>query len=283
MKLLVLVLGASGQLGEAMADQMGARHEVVAWGRAELDVTGAERVRDRIAEIGPDVIINCAAYTNVDGAEREPLEALAVNSWAPRLLARAASAIDATLVHYSTDFVFDGRTDRPYAETDAPNPRGVYAMSKLMGEWFVQETPRHYVLRVESLFGGSRRHSSVDWMLKRLRAGEPVRAFADRAVSPSFVDDVVAATGALLDHRAPSGVYHCVNSGWTNWAELARELARIVGKPDAPIEAIGMADAGLLAPRPQFAALSNAKLTSAGFDMPAWQDALRRYAMSTAD
>ncbi len=273
----VLIVGAGGQLGEAMTAALRRDRPVVAVTRTELDVTHAESVRALVARIAPQVIINCSAYTNVDRSEQEPLQALQVNAMAVRALARAADDLGATLVHYSTDFVFDGKTDRPYAESDPVNPRGTYASSKLLGEWLAMETPRHYVLRVESLFGGAKAHSSVDKILANLQAGAPVRAFVDRTVSPSFVDDVIVATTTMLGQSAPFGLYHCVNSGWTNWAELSRELARLIGKPDASIEEIRMADAGLLANRPLFAALSNAKLLAAGVPMPTWQDALARY------
>lgn len=277
MRRLALVVGAGGQLGEAMTDQLGARHEVVAVTRSTLDVTDTAAVRAFVHAVSPDVIVNCSAYTNVDGAETQSLEAFQVNAMAVRALARAAGEADAALVHYSTDFVFDGRIDRPYTEDDAPNPRGAYAMSKLLGEWFAAEAPRHYVLRVASLFGGAKRHSSIDKILASLRRGTPVRAFADRTVSPSFVDDVVSATAALIECGAPHGLYHCVNTGWTTWAGVARELARLAGRPDAAIEETRMADAALLASRPLFAALSNAKLTAAGIAMPTWEDALERY------
>jgi dTDP-4-dehydrorhamnose reductase len=277
MKQLVMVTGAGGQLGEAMVAQLEPRHEIVGFGRAELDVTDVNAVMSAVASVCPDVIVNCAAYTNVDGAEKDPSTALEANAWAVRALARAAAEIDAVLVHFSTDFVFDGTTDRPYTETDAPNPRGAYAVTKLLGEWFAADVPVHYVLRVESLFGGPQARSSVDKILQNILAGREVRAFADRTVSPSYVEDVVRATSALLDRRSPSGVYHCVNSGWTTWSGVARELAAIAGRPDAPIVDVMMSDAGLVATRPKFAALDNAKLTAAGIEMPTWQDALRRY------
>lgn len=276
MRLLALVVGAGGQLGEAMTEQLSVRHAVVPVTRRELDVADGDAVLARVTDVMPDVIVNCAAYTDVDGAELDPVAALEVNAMAVRVLARAAVRIDATLVHYSTDFVFDGTTDRPYTEADAPNPRGTYAMSKLLGEWFAADVPRHYVLRVESLFGGARARSSVDRILENLRSGQPVRAFVDRTVSPSSVDDVVMATSELLRLQAPSGVYHCVNSGWTTWAGLSRELARLIGRPDAAIEEIQMAAAGLRASRPLFAAMSNQKLIDAGVAMPTWQDALAR-------
>ena len=157
------------------------------------------------------------------------------------------------------------------------NPRGAYASSKLLGEWFAASVPAHYVLRVESLFGGPRARSSVDKILDNLKEGREVRAFVDRTVSPRFVDDVVHATMALLEPKAPTGVYHCVNSGWTTWSGLARELAQLIHRPDAAIVDIPMASASLVAPRPKFAALSNDKLAAQGIAMPTWQDALRRH------
>lgn len=277
MRQLVLVLGAGGQLGEAMVDRLGAEHEVVARTRAELDVTVPDAVRAAVQTICPDLIVNCAAFTDVDRAELEPETAFDVNAWAVRTLARAAHDADATLVHFSTDFVFDGETSTPYREVDEPNPRGAYAASKLLGEWLAAEVPRHYVLRVESLFGGPRSKSSIDRMLDGLRAGRAISAFSDRTVSPSYVEDVVTAMVTLVDTDAPFGLYHCVNSGWTTWAGLARELARLAGRPEARIDAVPMAAAGLKAPRPLFAALSNAKLLEAGVEMPTWEDALGRY------
>jgi dTDP-4-dehydrorhamnose reductase len=277
MKQLVMVTGAAGQLGEAMTSRIGARHELVALTHEQLDLTNSAAVLDAVAAVCPDVIINCAAYTDVDGAERDPVGALAANAWAVRTLARAALDITATLVHFSTDFVFDGTQQRPYTEEDPANPRGVYASSKLLGEWFAAGVPSHYVLRVESLFGGPRTRSSVDKILENLMAGHEVRAIVDRTVSPSFVDDVVTATMELLERKAPFGLYHCVNSGWTNWSTLTRELALLVNRPDATIVDVLMANANLVAPRPKFAALSNAKLLALGIPMPSWQDALRRH------
>jgi len=277
MKQLVMVTGAAGQLGEAMSAQLGARHEVVAFDRSALNLANTDAALDAVAAICPDVIINCAAYTDVDGAERDPSAALVANAWAVRTLVRASLEINATLVHFSTDFVFDGSQERPYTEEDAPNPRGAYASSKLLGEWFAASVPSHYVLRVESLFGGPRAKSSVDKILDSLKEGREVRAFADRTVSPSFVDDVVAATMALLEQKAPIGLYHCVNTGWTTWSGLARELAQLIHRPDAAIVDVPMASASLVAPRPKFAALSNGKLVAQGIAMPTWQDALRRH------
>lgn len=272
----VLVLGAGGQLGSAMVEGFRRHAEVVARTRSELDVTDGAAVCETIAAVEPEVVINCAAYTHVDDAERQPATALAVNALAVRTLARAAARAGAVLVHFSTDFVFDGTADRPYSETDEPNPRSVYAASKLLGEWFAADTPRHYVLRVESLFGGPRRKSSVDKILDGLVAGVEVPVFIDRTVSPSYVDDVVAATRALVLRNAEPGLYHCVNTGTCTWCELAEEAARLLGVR-ASLVPIRVADVPLPAARPRYCALSNARLAAAGIAMPTWQDALARH------
>lgn len=277
-RLRVVVVGAAGLLGaETVEHWQRAGHDVSPLTRADLDVTDQDAVASVVGAVSPDVVINCTAYNRVDDAEGDPTTALSVNAWAVRLLARATASVGAAFVHYSTDFVFDGRTDRPYTETDAPNPQSTYGMSKLLGEWFAEDTPRHYVLRVESLFGGTAARSSVDRMIEMLRSGQQVRAFADRAVSPSHVADVARATRHLVERRAPVGLYHCVNTGATTWLGIAEALRGLLGRSDAEIVATSAAAASLRAARPLFAALSNAKLTAAGCSMPSWQEALAHH------
>jgi dTDP-4-dehydrorhamnose reductase len=200
-----------------------------------------------------------------------------VNAFAVRTLARAASEAGATLVHYSTDFVFDGTARAPYTEDDRPAPQSVYAQSKLVGEWFAADVPRHYVLRVESLFGGPAAKSSIDRIVGALRRGRETRVFADRVVSPSYVEDVAVATEALLDGAAPAGLYHCVNTGHAAWLDVGREIAGLLGAPEELLLPVSVADVVLRARRPVFAALSNEKLRQVGVVMPSWQDAVRRY------
>jgi dTDP-4-dehydrorhamnose reductase len=273
----VLVTGAHGQLGSTVAADYATRAEVVALARTDLDLSDSAAIARAIAVNRPDVVINCAAFNDVDGAEERAIEAIQVNALAVRAMARASAAIGACFVHYGTDFVFDGlQADRPYVETDQPAPQSVYGASKLLGEWFAADVPRHYLLRVESLFGGTRRPSTIDRIIAAMRAGQPVRVFVDRTVTPSFVQDVAAATWRLLDQHAPPGTYHCVNSGVTTWFELATEIGRTL-ELDADLVATRVADVTLKARRPQFAALSNEKLRLAGIEMPTWQDAVRRY------
>jgi len=274
----VVVLGAGGQLGQVVAARAAAHgHDVLAWARRDGDVTQPAALGAALAAAKPDAVFNCAAYARVDEAEDEPLQAFAANAWALRELARLSRRHAFTLIHYSTDFVFDGIAPGPHRETDTPNPRGVYASSKLVGEWFAAEAPAHYILRVESLFGGPAQKSSVDLLLSGILAGREVKAFADRSVSPSFVVDVAEASLALVERRSAFGLYHCVNSGSTNWLELTETLARLAGRTDAAITPVKMAGLAMRVPRPLNAALSNDKLRAAGVAMPSWQDALARY------
>ena len=276
----IALVGAEGQLGAAIAHDFRAAHDVIEMTHSMLDITDDEAVRTLMARAKPEAIINCAAYNDVDGAEDHPVDALSLNAFAVRALARAASACGCAFVHYSTDFVFDGKASQPYTETDAPNPRGAYAASKLMGEWFAADAPRAYVLRVESLFGsvsGARpAKGSIASILKGIRTGDEVRVFEDRTISPTYVVDAVAATRKLLEQSAPPGVYHCVNSGSCTWLDLARELARLLGV-EAKLVPVRMADATLRAERPMYCVLSNAKLAAQGVAMPSWQDAITRY------
>jgi dTDP-4-dehydrorhamnose reductase len=271
----IVVAGAAGQLGQAVVARFSGAHEVVPLARRDLDLSRHEDVMRVVGGAPADVVINCAAYNAVDQAEDDVSAALEGNAFAVRSLARAADAAGAVLVHYSTDFVFDGERDRPYTEDDEPRPQSVYGQSKLLGEWFALDAGG-FALRVESLFGGPKPRSSVDRIIEALVAGRDARVFVDRIVSPSYVDDVAWATAVLLERRAGRGVYHCVNTGHATWHELGVEIARLLGQPPR-LTPVRVADVQLRARRPQYCALSNEKLARAGAPMPTWQDALRRY------
>jgi dTDP-4-dehydrorhamnose reductase len=276
----VLITGALGQLGAAIV-HIFAGLEVTAHTRATLDVTDAAAVNRAVEAASPHLIVNCAAFNDVDGAEDRAVEALAVNAFAVRNLVRAAENAGARFVHYSTDFVFDGSANAPYTEDARPSPRGTYAASKLLGEWFALETPHAYVLRVESLFGApanwTGRRGTLDGIVANLEHGREVRAFTDRIVSPGYVVDIASATRHLVTTDAAPGLYHCVNAGHATWYEVAREVAAIVGNQQPNLVGVTMDHMKVKAPRPRYCALSVAKLAGTGFTMPAWQDALRRW------
>jgi dTDP-4-dehydrorhamnose reductase len=247
--------------------------------RADLDICDAAQVAAAGDRLRPQVVINCASYNAVDEAEANPDAAFALNARGPALLASVARAHDAVLIHYSTDFVFDGEAVEPYSEHAPTNPLSVYGRSKLAGEHGAGCAPRHYILRLASLFGGVgiRAHrATVDRIADNLLSGARVRAFVDRTVSPSFAIDVAWATRALVERDdVPSGTYHCVSSGFTTWYNLANEMALQL-RPSADVEP-SAAGQGPGARRPRFCALSNRRLARLGIEMPTWQSAVARH------
>ena len=279
-RMRVLIVGAAGQLGQAIAARLAADHAVTAWTRQDVDLTCHREVREKILKLAPAAVVNCSGYNNVDRAEHDQEAAFDVNAFAVRTMARAVTELGAVLFQYSSDFVFSGTATTPYSEDDRPEPQSAYAQSKLVGEWMAADAPRHYVLRVESLFGGPKRRSSIDRIVNAVRAGEAAPVFVDRVVSPTFVNDVVEASAYLLQTQPASGVYHCVNTGHATWFEVGREIARVLGKTEDALRPVHVRDVPLPAARPVFAALSNAKLARVGFVMPSWQDAIARYLSS---
>ncbi len=275
----VLLTGAGAQLAGAIRDRLDGHCALTAVTRQECDIASPAEVARVAADVRPEVIINCASYNDVDGAERDPEGALRVNGLALAALADAANAAGAVLVHYSTDFVFDPAVDTGPLGEDAPiSPRSIYAQSKLLGEILAKRTPRHYVLRVASLFGGRRAKSSLDRIAAAIRRGDTVAAFANRTVTPSYVPDLADATAAILAAAVPYGLYHCVNSQHGTWVDVARAIAVESGiDPDRAVTPVQFDPAAFPARRPTYAALSNAALAAHGVPMPSWRDAIARY------
>ena len=278
----VLVTGRRGLLGGAVVKEFAGdpTADVIALDRQALDITDEGAVARTVAEHRPDLIVNCAVFNGVDRAEDESQEAMAVNAFGAQALARAAASSGAIFVHYSSDFVFDGETDRPYTEDDQPNPRSVYGASKLFGDWLALESPRTYVLRVESVFGppaaDPSRRGSLATIVDRIDDGGVVPVFVDRVVSPTHAADITRATRTLVSSSAPFGLYHCVNSGRATWLQIAEHIAALRGKP-LRTRPMTLATAGLRARRPRYCALSNDKLQSVGIPMPSWEDAVREF------
>ncbi|MFN7976857.1 MAG: NAD(P)-dependent oxidoreductase [Vicinamibacterales bacterium] len=276
----VLLTGAGAQLGGAIVARLSPVCRLVPLTRHELDVTSPTAVDAAVRDAAPDVVVNCASFNDVDGAEREAAAALEVNGLAVGHLADACARRGARLVHYSTDFVFDPAEDPGLLDESSPvSPRSVYAQSKLLGEILARRAPRHWIFRVASLFGGGRAKSSLDRIATTLIDGGTVRAFSNRTVTPSYVIDLADALAAALAHDVPAGLYHCVNTGKATWIEVARALATDLGRdPDTAVQPSTFDPSAFPARRPTFAAMSNAALAAHGVVLPAWQDAIARYA-----
>jgi len=277
---VAVVLGARGTLGSALgpALERAGWRVAAAVARAECDITDAGAVGALLARTRPTVVFNAAAYTDVDRAETEPDLAHAVNATAAEAIASAADAVGAAVLHYSTDFVFGGTLARPYDERDPPSPQGRYAESKVAGDRLVAAAnPRHFIMRVGCLYGrGGRNFPST--IVRRLRAGETIRADRDRLGSPTWVREV-ANVSAALAATTHYGLYHCTSQGQTTWADFARLAAELTGAPADRVQGVAYADLKLKALRPLRAVLDNRALREHGLDtMSTWQDALRAFA-----
>jgi dTDP-4-dehydrorhamnose reductase len=274
-----VVFGARGLLGSALCAALpraGYRLGAAA-GHADCDIADVGAVRALLARVRPDVVFNAAAYTDVERAEREPELAIRTNVDGPEILAHASRAVGATLVHYSTDFVFDGRLGRNYVEEDPPAPQGRYARTKVEGEARVAAvTPRHFILRVGNIYGrGGRNFPST--ILRRLRAGETILADDERLASPTWVRDVAAVSIALAATE-DYGLYHATAQGETTWAGFARFIAQLLGLPASRVDAVASSALPLSVPRPRRAILDNRRLRARGLDtFRAWQDGVRAY------
>jgi len=272
------VLGAGGLVGGALVRRLGA--SAIGRTRAECDITDERAVRGAIAESGARVVVNCAAWNAVDLAERETEAARRANVDGPAIVARASERV----VHFSTDFVYDGQKLGPYVESDPPSPLSAYARSKADGDAAViAANPRHLILRVGCLYG-ARGSNFGSRLLARLRAGERVRADGERRVQPTWVGALVEQFVAILpredgaDPACGFGLFHAMCGGDTTWADFARELARQAGCDPALVEAVPADALALPAARPRHAVLANRALAARGLDrMPHWRDALSAY------
>ena len=217
----ILVTGTAGQLGSEVADLFsGAGHDVFAPSITELDFLKPGQAANRVDELRPDWVINCAAYTQVDVAETETAESFCINREAPERLAQTVAGYGGRLLQVSTDFIFDGAQDWPYVETDQPNPLGVYGRSKLEGEQAVlQALPEAIVLRTAWVYG-VRGHNFVKTMLRLALAGKPLRVVDDQIGTPTWARDTASAIAALVAADA-RGTFHYTNAGETSWHGFA--------------------------------------------------------------
>lgn len=278
-----ILFGAGGQLGVDLARLCRKRgHRLLALRHSQLDITDEPAIRQRIARHKPDCVINAAAYNQVDQAESDIETALRVNALAVRNIAAACGEVGAVLVHYSTDYVFDGEKGSPYDETDATVPQSVYGISKLTGEAFVQvHCPFHYVLRVAGVFGPPGRHTKrgnfAEFVLRKCAEGAPLRIVDDQIVTPTFGPALAARTLDAIEREIPFGLYHLAGGEPVSWYEFARKIVRLARCP-GELEPIDRRRYQAEARRPQCSALSNAKVEAAGIDkMPSLDAALADY------
>ena len=271
-----------GQLGIELGRELTGRgYEVTGWERKQLDITDAARVEQALVALDPALVFNAAAYNQVDVAEQEPRAAYEVNALAVRNIAVACREIDARLVHFSTDYVFDGRAGRPYTEQDATHPLGAYAVSKLAGEQYVQAYLEDaLIVRTSGVFGPGAlrtpRGNFVELMLRLAQSAQPIRAIEDHVASPTYAPLLAARTVDLVE-RNLSGIFHVGGGTPISWFDWAK---KIFGQARLQPELLPTTDRSYrtAARRPKYSALSNAKMESCGLEpMPPLDTALERY------
>lgn len=274
-----LLFGGSGQLGTAIRSTW-TDVEIVAPSHVEADIEERGAVERVIEAARPDVVINCAAFHNVDRCEEDPGRALAANAIAVENMARACAANDATLVTISTDYVFDGNTDRPYTEHDVAHPISAYGASKFTGEQLVAESgARALVVRTCGIYGtrpsSTKGYTFVDRILAQATAGEPIRVVSDVVASPSYAGDVADMLLALVQ-QGRIGLYHACNAGAVSWYDFASEALRQAGlaREIEPLSAGAWKAAAL---RPKYSALSSVLIESFGIRVPSWEEGIAQY------
>jgi dTDP-4-dehydrorhamnose reductase len=278
----VAIFGSGGQLGVELCREFEKRGwAIVRFDRQSLDITDSNAVEAALAKADPQLVINSAAYNQVDVAEREPQAAFSANALGVRNLAMACRQTDARFVHFSTDYVFDGRKGSPYVETDPTHPLGAYAVSKLAGELYAQAyLDNPLIIRVSGVFGPgglfTPRGNFVELMLRMAKSGTPIRVVEDHVASPTYAPALASRTADLVDKKC-TGVFH-IGGGepisWYNYARLIFELAQVTPE----LKPTNEREYRTAARRPAFSALSNSKVHEQGIEpMPPLRDALALY------
>jgi dTDP-4-dehydrorhamnose reductase len=277
-----VLIGAAGQLGFDLARTFDLPGELIPLTRADLDILDRAAIGRVLGALRPTHVVNTAAYNLVDRAEDDRASAFALNATAFGALADTCRSLAATLVHLSTDYVFDGHRTTPYAEDDAPAPLSTYGESKLEGERLaLTRCPGTFVFRVTGLFGIARSAGKggtnfVETMLRLAHAGQPIRVVCDQVLTPSYTRDLAPKMWRVMAHGAP-GVYHLTNAGETSWYDFAREIFRL-SKLTPSLTAVTAAEYGARARRPAYSVLAHHRLAAAGEDdLRPWQAALAAY------
>jgi dTDP-4-dehydrorhamnose reductase len=279
----VVVFGARGQLGVELCAELARRgYEVRGYDRKALDITSAEKVERALADFDPAAVFNAAAYNQVDVAEREPTTAFEANALAVRNLALACRQNDARLVHFSTDYVFDGTLGRPYVETDSVHPLGAYAVSKLAGELYAQAyLERPIVVRTSGVFGPGGLHTArgnfPELMLRLAREKKPIRVVEDHVASPTYAPLLAARAIDVLE-RDLTGVFHIGGGQPISWFAYAKLVLEKAGLADADLCPTDEREYRTPARRPRYSALENARLRETGITpMPPLSEAVEDY------
>src|SRR5438270_7532384 len=280
----IVIVGAGGRLGAALVREYRVKFDVAGFNRAQLDLAKPDQIREKLSPLKFDLLINCAAMTNVDLCETKREQAFVINAEAPKALAEICRDKQAKLIHFSTDYVFDGEKREPYLESDATAPISIYGKSKRSGEKSVLQTSdRNVVIRVSWVFGPDR-PSFIDTMIKRAGDEEKIAAIADKFSAPTYTSDIARMLTQFFDVDVPDGLLHFSNSGecsWQEYAQHALDCCRARGVPvkAKTVDTMKLADMkDWVAQRPVYSVLSTAKYAKLTGAIPrSWRDAVSDY------
>jgi dTDP-4-dehydrorhamnose reductase len=280
----IVVLGAGGRLGAALVREFRSKYHVAGFNHAQLDLSNVEGLRGKLGATTFDVLVNAAAFTNVDLCETQRDRAFLINAEAPGVLAEICDARDAKLIHFSTDYVFDGEKRAPYTEEDQANPISIYGESKLEGEKNVLAAKNgHLVARVSWVFGPDR-PSFIDAMIKRAQEDENIDAISDKFSTPTYTHDVARMLPQFFNHGVEGGILHFANAGKCSWQEYAQWALDCCERAEVALKAKRVGTLKLaemknwVARRPVYSVLSTAKYTElTGTSPRAWREAVADY------
>lgn len=276
----ICVIGSKGQLGTDLIRKFEDKHEIIGLTHREIEVTDFSSCLALKEHQPLDVVINTAAFHKTDQCEDEPVKTFSINSIGAKNVASVSQEIGAITIFVSTDYVFDGTKTEPYTEDDVPNPINTYGISKLAGELFTKQNPRHYILRVASLFGSAgasgKGGNFIETMIAKAKKNEPISVVDDMTMSPTYTRDVASTIKKMLELELPFGTYHLTNIGYCTWYQFAEEIfSQLDVTPTlTPIKTNQLA---MKARRPMFSALKSARLLNHGIQMRGWKEALRTY------
>lgn len=277
----IAIIGANGQLGSDLVAELSIGHEVVGWNHTNIEIKDIESVQEAISQAKPDIVLNTAAYHVVPAAEKDPAAAFAVNGIGALNLARVCQDNKVRLLHYSTDYVFDGQKRQPYTESDLPNPLNVYANTKLSGEHFVlSNCDQSYVVRVSGIYGKvpcrAKGGNFVTTMLKLAKEKPEVRVVNDERLTPTPTLEIARATAKLIASDA-FGLYHMTSEGEVSWYEFARTIWETLGL-ETPLYPASVNDFPLTVKRPFYSVLENRNLKQNGIaELPDWRESLGEF------
>jgi dTDP-4-dehydrorhamnose reductase len=275
----IAIIGATGQLGTDLVKVLNKEHQVISLTHNDIEVADYERCLI-LNKHEPDVIINTAAFHKTDQCENEAQKTFCVNSLGARNISLISKRLDAINIYISSDYVFDGLKNEPYSEDDIPCPVNTYGISKLAAEHFTRLNPKHYIIRIASVFGSAgasgKGGNFVETMIKKAKNNEPIAVVDDMWMSPTYTKDAATTLNTIIDSKLPFGVYHATNKGYCSWYEFAKEIFKIAElTPD--IRPIKTDPNYGPATRPPFSALKSNKLPKYHIEPREWQEALREY------